>query len=256
MVLVYIENINNSTAVLESGLGLSVALKKELGIIFLVEQDDQIKFIQQEIKTTLEKINISENQIIIRQNKLSELSDICEELEASFLLMQLSDNRSRIIQKYLNACRGLRIPYLIFKDTFPVLSIRKVLVPVTFLEEDYEKAQFASAFGRFYGAGITLLLANDYGSKAANTANKMEQLFDKFDLNYVRQKAEKDSFKVEKESVQIAQRGNFDIIIISASREYGLDDLLFGPKEQHIIKASDIPVLLVNPRGDLYALCD
>jgi len=46
------------------------------------------------------------------------------------------------------------------------------------------------------------------------------------------------------------------MIIVSASRDYGLDDILFGPKEYHVVKKSDIPVLLVNPRGDLYALCD
>ncbi len=108
----------------------------------------------------------------------------------------------------------------------------------------------------FYGAEIILFPANDSGSKAKITTNKMEQLFDKFELRYITRKAEKDSFKVEKEAVQIAPKENIDIILISASREYGLDDLLFGPKEQHIIKASGTPVLLVNPRGDLYALCD
>ena len=35
-----------------------------------------------------------------------------------------------------------------------------------------------------------------------------------------------------------------------------LDDIIFGPKEQHMVKKSEKPVLLVNPRGDLYALCD
>ena len=36
----------------------------------------------------------------------------------------------------------------------------------------------------------------------------------------------------------------------------GLDDIIFGPKERKIIKNIDIPTMLINPRGDLYALCD
>ena len=195
-------------------------------------------------------------KFFVRKNNLSTLAEICEQLEVSFLFMQLADKHPNSIQKYLNACRDLRIPYLIYKDSFPALNLEKVLVPVTFLEEEYEKAQFASAFGRFCGSEIHVLLANDYGSKAKTTAGKMTQLFDKFKLNYILEKAEKDSFKVEKEAIAKAENENFGIVLLSASRDYGLDDILFGPKEQHLVKKSDVPVLLVNPRGDLYALCD
>jgi nucleotide-binding universal stress UspA family protein len=84
----------------------------------------------------------------------------------------------------------------------------------------------------------------------------MQSLFDKFDFKYTLEKATKDSFKVEKESVQVAEVLHAGMIIVSASRDYGLDDILFGPKEYHVLKKTTIPVLLVNPRGDLYALCD
>ena len=132
----------------------------------------------------------------------------------------------------------------------------KVIVPVNFLEEEVEKAQFASAFGRFCGSEITLPIANDYGSKAANNAARMQTLFEKFDFTYTAQKATKDSFKVEMEAVQVASASGAGLAIVSASRDYGLDDIIFGPKELHLIKKSDVPLLLVNPRGDLYALCD
>jgi nucleotide-binding universal stress UspA family protein len=150
----------------------------------------------------------------------------------------------------------LRIPYLFYKDSFLALDLTKVILPVGFLEEELEKAQFAAAFGRFCGSEIKMLLANDYGSKAATNAEKMKSLFDKFDFNYTLDKANKDSFKVEAESIEVAQQEGAGLIIVSASRDYGLDDILFGPKEYHVLKKSEIPVLLVNPRGDLYALCD
>ncbi|HRG03930.1 MAG TPA: universal stress protein, partial [Paludibacteraceae bacterium] len=69
-------------------------------------------------------------------------------------------------------------------------------------------------------------------------------------------KAQSDSFKLDKEAVKAARENDYGIVIISASRDYGLDDLLFGPKEYHLIRRSDVPLLLVNPRGDLYTLCD
>ncbi len=129
-------------------------------------------------------------------------------------------------------------------------------MPVNFLEEEVEKAQFASAFGRFCGSEIKILLANDYGSKAATNAERMKLLFDKFEFKYELQKGTKDSFKVEQEAIQVAENEKAGLIIISASRDYGLDDIIFGPKELHLVKKSTLPLLIVNPRGDLYALCD
>ena len=130
------------------------------------------------------------------------------------------------------------------------------MVPVTFLEEEYEKAQFASAFGRFYGSQVLLLQANDYGSKAGRTVEKISALLDKFQVAYRVERARGDSYKVEREAVRRAADEGYGLVLLSASRDYGLDDLLFGPKEQHLLRHSSVPILLINPRGDLYALCD
>jgi nucleotide-binding universal stress UspA family protein len=46
------------------------------------------------------------------------------------------------------------------------------------------------------------------------------------------------------------------LILLTASREYGLDDWLFGPPEQYVIRHSQVPVMLINPRADLFSLCD
>ncbi len=241
---------------IHSAHSLSKSLKKQFAILYLVENETQINSTKDELNHFLEKENLTDINLLIRPERLSELTNICEETEASFLFLQLPDKTPRLIQKQLNACRGLRIPYLLYKDSFPLLNPDKVMVPVTFLEEEYEKAQFASAFGRFCNSSIQILLANDYGSKAQTTAEKMIQLFEKFQLNYTLDKAKGDSFKVEKEAVLQAEHNHFGIVLLSASRDYGLDDIIFGPKEQHLIKKSSVPVLLINPRGDLYALCD
>jgi hypothetical protein len=45
------------------------------------------------------------------------------------------------------------------------------------------------------------------------------------------------------------------MLIISASRDYGLDDIFFGPKELKVIRQSPVPVMVINPRKDLYTLC-
>jgi len=251
MILVYIQQIDTAKVLLQSASTLATQLIKGFGVLSFVDADEFIAERETELKALL-----PEAQVTVRNAKTEILPAVCEELEASFLFIQVPDGATKSIRGLLNACRDLRIPYLFHKDSFAPLDLSKVILPIGFLEEELEKAQFAAAFGRFCHSEIRMLLANDYGSKAAVNADRMKQLFDKFDFRYTLDKATKDSFKVDAESIQVAGKEQAGMIIVSASRDYGLDDILFGPKEYHIVKKSSIPVLLVNPRGDLYALCD
>ena len=251
MITVIIENINTAENMLKSAFYLSSKLDKKLGVVCFLPDIQQV-----EIYSLLDKLNLPTENIFILSEKETSLVDFCEKEEVSFLFIQQENISRKSIQKVLNNCRELRIPYLFFKTDFDVLDLKKVLVPVGFLVEEYEKAQFASAFGRFCNAEIILLQANDYGTKAATTIEKMKSLFDKFTLKYTVEKAQKDSFKVDNEAIQKAQNEILDVVIISASREYGLDDIIFGSKELQLIKKTTVPVLIVNPREDLYTLCD
>ena len=256
MVLAHIQQINTAKILVQSASTLADQLIKTFAILSFVDDDELIAVREAELKALLAELHITDANILVRNSKNKVLSAICEEVEASFLIIQQANGQGKLIRSLLKDCRELRIPYLFYKDSFPALNLTKVVLPVGFLEEELEKAQFAAAFGRFCGSEIKMLLANDYGSKAATNADKMKSLFDKFDFNYTLDKATKDSFKVEAESIEVAQKEGAGLIIVSASRDYGLDDILFGPKEYHVLKKSEIPVLLVNPRGDLYALCD
>ena len=237
---------------LQSAFFVAEKLKKQFGV--LIFEDTEI--CETEIRDLLEKMEVINVKILISNKTIDSLAEICETEEASFLFIQLIDNKNKTIKQILQASRELRIPYLIFKDNFLPLDLQKTLVPVIYLQEEIEKAQFASAFGRFCNSEILVLQANDYGSKAQQTVEKMISLFDKFSFKYEVEKAAGDSYKVENEAIRRAEKENYGIIIISASREYGLDDIIFGPKELHFVKKSSTPLLLVNPRGDLYALCD
>lgn len=248
MILALIQQFTTSKILLQSAAKLAVQLGKSFAVL-------TVEGIESELKSLLNECKIIDCQIFIKDNSKS-LVEVCEADEASFLFIQLPNGQTNNIRRLLNDCRELRIPYLFYKDLFNPLDLTKVILPIGFLEEELEKAQFAVAFGRFCSSEVKMLLANDYGSKAATNAAKMQELFDKFDFNYTLDKATKDSFKVEAESIQVAEKEQAGMIIVSASRDYGLDDILFGPKEYHVVKKSPVPVLLVNPRGDLYALCD
>lgn len=173
-------------------------------------------------------------------------------------------NDRRILQRFLNACRSLRIPYVVLTDTMrkmPILAesaeaLHRILAPVTMLEEEVHKAEILGHLIRYTGAGVTLLQAKDYGHKAAHNVGRILTF-----LEHQGQTAEvvmgiRDSMSLYKELADRQREQAPDMVVVTASREYGLDDLFFGPAERHVLQKAQVPVMLLNPRGDLFSLCD
>ena len=178
------------------------------------------------------------------------------------------DGTRRNIQQVLDACREERRPYVV---TTPLASnpspLTSILVPVTMLEEEVYKAEICTYLARKTGAHLILLRANDYGSKAKRNTQRIITHIQTISertgetITYEERVAKGDSFHIHKElhtytSLPFREGTGVGLIILTASREYGLDDWLFGPPEQYVIRHSPVPVMLVNPRADLFSLCD
>ncbi len=250
MIVVLIHHPKSCLSILQSASDLAQKFQKSFGIVIRTAQNVDI---QDETSVLYSEFNPDYRRLVLPNETIQQITD---ETEASFLFIQPVSLKVRYLQSILNESRDLRIPYLVFPDTFSPLIPEKVLVPVNFLIEEIEKAQFAAAFGRFCNAAICLLTANDYGSKARTNTQKICSVLDQFGLQYLQQTGRKDSFKIEYDAIAKAKEEHYNLIIASASREYGLDDIIFGPKELHLIRKSPVPVMLINPRGDLYTLCD
>ncbi len=257
MILCLIENIDTSAVLLQGASLLSKSWKKKFGVLILnidneFDQKNKQLYLQKYIHQ--EKLNC--DLIQVSSHKISDIQSICDAIDVAVLVIQQSESRRSYIMSYLKACRNLRIPYIFVKNLIEDFKFDKLMVPVSFLVEEVEKAQFAAAFGRFCESEICILQAKDYGSKAAENAVKISSILDKFELKYKVEKGEKDSFKIEYDALKRSRNESYDLLLITASREYGLDDLFFGPKEYHLLRKTKSALMLINPRADLYALCD
>ena len=177
------------------------------------------------------------------------------------------ENNARVIQRHLNECREERRPYVFVTSTMNKKPLRRLLVPVSMLEEETYKAEICTYIARKTGAHIILLQANDYGSHAKQNVNRIvthiknvnERLAKTEEqpaITYEIAQARKNSFKLMQEAAERQRDFQHDLLILTASRDYGLDDILFGPPERKAIQRALVPVLLVNPREDLFSLCD
>lgn len=171
-------------------------------------------------------------------------------------------NDKRTIQKHLNECREERRPYVFVTNTMNIKPLHRLLVPISMLEEETYKAEICTYLARKTGAHIILLQANDYGSHARQNVNRivthikavMERTGE--NISYEVAQAKKDSFSLVREASERQRDFRHDLLILTASRDYGLDDILFGPPERKAIQRALVPVMLVNPREDLFSLCD
>ena len=172
------------------------------------------------------------------------------------------DNNRRTIQRHLNECREERRPYVFVTSTMNVKPLRPLIEPVSMLEEETYKAEICTYLARKTGAHIILLQANDYGSHARQNVQRIvthiKGVAEKTgeQISYEIAMAKKDSFKLMREAAERQRDFQHDLLILTASRDYGLDDILFGPQELHAIRHALVPVMLVNPREDLFTLCD
>ena len=181
------------------------------------------------------------------------------------------DGTRRDIQRVLDACREERRPYVVIKDDCSAQqscrsevqngsTLSSILVPVTMLEEEVYKAEICTYLARKTGAHLILLRANDYGSKAIQNTQRIithiQTIAERTgeSITYEERIAHGDSFHIHKELHNYP--ADCQLILLTASREYGLDDWLFGPPEQYVIRHSKVPVMLINPRADLFSLCD
>lgn len=171
------------------------------------------------------------------------------------------DATHRDIQRTLDACREERRPYVLVTPKTQGLpsNVQSILVPVSMLEEEVYKAEICTYLARKTGAHLILLRANDYGSKAQQNIQRIishiQTISQRTDIaiSYEERVAKGDSFHIHKE---LPSHASVSLILLTASREYGVDDWLFGPPEQYVIRHSSVPVMLVNPRADLFSLCD
>ena len=239
---------------------LANAYTKDVCLIYIpVSKKYDTEAVEKVLKSWTEQYSLpADSAVCLKYHILTQerdFTDFIEETEASMLVFQRQQNGFYSkTSKMLQLCRGLRIPYFFVSDG-QKLSFEKVLVPVGFLMEEREKGPMSSSLGRFFGSEILLMTAKDYGSKAKNNADSIRTLLSKSEIKCIDVTATKDSFKVELEAVKVADSLGATLLMISASRDYGLDDIIFGPKEQKVIEQSPVPVMVINPRGDLYALC-
>ncbi len=134
----------------------------------------------------------------------------------------------------------------------------EVLLSLDMERQNKEKALWAGYFNRFNNS-IVHILTPEYKDEGLaklvkDNVDFVEKLYANLDIKY-KLTSHKSSSYFDKSALEYAKNHNIGTSIIMMTKYYTLADIITGPRERKIIGKSDIPLLCINQRDDLYVLC-
>ncbi|MEI6764709.1 MAG: universal stress protein [Bacteroidota bacterium] len=165
------------------------------------------------------------------------------------------------LKSIINKFRELRIPILVVQDiSHEGNMFQNIIMPVDFNKEAKEKSSWAGFFSKLNRSRIYLVSRTYrdpfFAAQIKNNLTSIKKLFDTAEVVFEEKNAGTIRGSIDRFALDFARANNGDMLILMATPERGIDDYFIGPPEKRIIAAArDIPVLLLNPRDDLYLPC-
>ena len=157
---------------------------------------------------------------------------------------------------------------LIRQSRFPVMTVtekhidatcyKHILLPLDIERQNKEKALWAGYFSRFYGSIIHILYPKykDEGliKLVYDNVAFVEKLYGNLEVAYEKHEIPPQNY-LDAYALEFAPQVTAGASVIMMTRYYTLGDVLTGPRERKIIGRTELPILCINQRDDLYVLC-
>ncbi len=260
---------------IESTLDYAICLAKMLdkGLILLhISDEKHTSLTPQEAEERLKQINdglpedIFHSYVALKGKSETLLNAIGELLNAVLLVcccnVESKDKKeANHPQTLLRNLSSSRIAYLVCSPDSKPQAFEKVVLSLNNLTESKEKTLWASYFGRFANSDIVLYYRrykDEYYQKQLNLniafARKM---FKQFAIETQTMHSQDTKTKLDLQTLQYAERENCDLIICQTTKNKTFVDSITGLDEVKVLKQiNKIPILFLNPREDLFVLCE
>ena len=252
-------------AAIVHGVRIASIFKKELCLFHplgkTTEKADKLA-VQKSLSSIIRKLkddlpSIPVSSLTLKGTLTQSIDRVADQYDGILLVLSAEKIKSK-----LAALQQSQIPFLFVKGNQPEnLRYKDLILPVDFRKVMKDTSLWASYFGRFNQSAVTVLSATEKNKDNANRIKKnqkfIEKLLYKLQLNVQFKSTPKGSFSLPFEALAQCGRDGHDLLIIPASKNISLIDLLIGLPEKKIVKKSgETPVLCINPKRDMYILCD
>ena len=270
-VVAYIPDFDRTESTLDYAICLARLLNK--GLILLHISDANHTLVSpQEAEERLKKINDSLPEDVFHsyaalKGKSETILNAIGELLNAVLLVTCCNAKSTNKkeadhpQTLLRNLASSRIAYLICSPQAKSQEFEKVVLSLNNLTESKEKTLWASYFGRFAHSDIVLYYRrykDEYYQKQLNLNIAFaRKIFKQFAIETQTLHSQDTKTKLDLQALKYAEKQNCNLIICQTTKNKTFVDMLTGLDEVKVLKQIDkIPILFLNPREDLFILCE
>jgi hypothetical protein len=163
--------------------------------------------------------------------------------------------------KLVTDYRNLRVPLIVVHDIMPRKSMySNIILPLDFNRESKEKSAWAGHISTLNQSKVRILIRaykdSYFAASLRNNLVLVKKLYKNLEVDYDIVKEPDITVDIDKYAVEYAWLNNADLLVIMATKDIAVDDLLLGLKEKKIVNNKyKLPVMLINPRDDLYLPC-
>ena len=164
-------------------------------------------------------------------------------------------------QTQLESLASSRVAYLLCPPESKPSNYDKVVLTLNNASESKEKTLWASYFGRFANSQIVLYYRrykDEYHQKQLNLNIAFaRKIFEQFKIPLITLHSENTKTQLDIQASDYAKENNCSLVICQTTKNKSFADRLLGLDEVRVLKnMKKTPVLFLNPRNDLFILCE
>lgn len=272
-IIAYLPDLENTQAIINSAISFAKMLKKGLILLYISDKayncisTSEAEIILKDLNSKIEGIDFHSYCAIEGKTKeilyevpnfLSGVLLVSSANETKNTKNKLASNPNTMLKNLYTS----RIAYFLVPQNFSsTLSFEKVVLTINNLRESKEKVLWGSYFGRFANSEVIVYYHNYkdefYRHQLYFNIKFVMKMFDNFKIKYELHLSPDSKTFVDYQALDYAKEVGADLIICQTTKNKSWFEEIFNLKEKKVINNSqNIPVLFVNPREDLFILCE
>ena len=270
-VIAYLNNLDFAETCIEHSVQIAKILNK--GLILLHIYDPLLTGVGvDEAERKLKELNsqISETQmhsyISLKGETKEVIGKLGQLLNAVVIVSSINPeetkkNKADNPKTLLKNMEPSRVAYMICNQKRSIVDYSKVLLPLNNARESKEKTLWASYFARCFQSEITLFYRTYKDSLYQKQLNLnlafARKMLGQFNIIPSNHKSEDRKKLLDLQALDYADKENYGVIICQTTKDKSLFDRIKGLEEGKVLKnLKDKPILFLNPRDDLFVLCE
>lgn len=246
----------------DCGRQLAATFRKDLCLFYRARQDQQITGIETALQGLIPETGTGQSfintSILVRHIPKEKVALTLADEEEAIIIIAAASAFSTV----RSTLQASPVPFLFIEEKTPWQNMfRKIITPVDLRSQIRDVLLWTIYFTKYFHAESIVIGASDKSpdnrSQVKAHLNAFKKSALKFNLNHKIYRGSKNSLYVQYEALDYARAGEAGLLVLLGSSVITPLEWIFGIPEKKIIrKAGNLPVLIINPAREVYALCE